>query len=109
MESVLNQLEILPIMPIMYIDIKWSFKTVSHIKCKYVSIKQEKGTIKHKESGKCLDIAGVKSGGTVVVNPCNGQDSQIWTFEHYLNLWLDMVHLVVGICLSFQGFYTVKV
>ncbi|CAG2241440.1 GALNT [Mytilus edulis] len=47
---------------------------------------KEKGTIKHKESGKCLDIAGVKSGGTVVVNPCNGQDSQIWTFEHYLNL-----------------------
>ncbi|CAC5414918.1 GALNT [Mytilus coruscus] len=47
---------------------------------------KEKGTLKHKESGKCLDVAGVKSGGTVVVNPCNGKDSQIWTFEHYLNL-----------------------
>lgn len=47
---------------------------------------KEKGTIKHKESGKCLDVDGVKSGETVNVKPCNGKDSQIWTFEHYLSM-----------------------
>ena len=47
---------------------------------------KEKGTIQHKESGKCLDVTGLKAGDTVNVNPCNGKDSQIWTFEHYLKL-----------------------
>ena len=44
---------------------------------------QATGTIKH-ISGMCLDRADVKMGGSVLVNPCSGADSQKWEFEHYL-------------------------
>ncbi len=37
----------------------------------------------HKASGKCLDVAGVSSGGFVAVRTCNGADTQQWKFEYY--------------------------
>lgn len=41
------------------------------------------GTMTHTASRLCLDRADIKSGGSVVVNPCSGADSQKWEFEHY--------------------------
>ncbi|XP_046350020.1 probable N-acetylgalactosaminyltransferase 9 [Haliotis rufescens] len=42
------------------------------------------GTIIHVKSGMCLDKAKLKNDDAVIVNACNGDDSQKWTFEHYL-------------------------
>lgn len=45
---------------------------------------QVSGTIVH-SSKLCLDRADIKSGGSVVVKPCSGADSQKWEFEHYIS------------------------
>lgn len=42
------------------------------------------GTIVHKSSGKCLDVANVQPGGSVVISTCTGGASQKWEFEHYV-------------------------
>lgn len=45
---------------------------------------KEKGTIVHVGSGRCLDVAGEKSGGFIHVRDCSSADSQKWNFQHYL-------------------------
>lgn len=45
---------------------------------------RETGTIIHESSGKCLDTADVKSGGSIVVSKCIGSGTQKWEFEHYV-------------------------
>ncbi|XP_046573297.1 probable N-acetylgalactosaminyltransferase 9 [Haliotis rubra] len=54
------------------------FKKTPGMKWKYDVVQ---GTIIQEKSGKCLDRAKLTAGGTVIVNPCNGGDSQKWTFE----------------------------
>ena len=44
---------------------------------------QATGTIVH-SSNLCLDRADIKSGGSIIIKPCTGADSQKWEFEHYL-------------------------
>ncbi|KAK7479302.1 hypothetical protein BaRGS_00029472 [Batillaria attramentaria] len=46
---------------------------------------KEKNKIIHVNSGMCLDTGGQQSMAEVVVKPCRDVDSQIWTFEHYLD------------------------
>ncbi|XP_050418639.2 probable N-acetylgalactosaminyltransferase 9 isoform X1 [Patella vulgata] len=47
---------------------------------------KESGTIKHVESGKCLDRSDIPSGKSIIVKICKkGVDSQKWAFEHYLD------------------------
>ena len=44
------------------------------------------GLIKHKSSGLCIDISGVKSGDIVKLQKCNaGIPEQLWTFANYLS------------------------
>jgi hypothetical protein len=46
---------------------------------------QEKNKIIHEASGLCMDVAGQSNNGHVQLKPCkDNADSQIWTFEHYL-------------------------
>ncbi|XP_013786813.2 polypeptide N-acetylgalactosaminyltransferase 1-like [Limulus polyphemus] len=44
------------------------------------------GPIIHRETGKCLDVAGSKATKDVYVTECKGTHSQIWWFENYLNM-----------------------
>ncbi|XP_071101953.1 probable N-acetylgalactosaminyltransferase 9 [Haliotis cracherodii] len=54
------------------------FKKTPGMKWKY---DMDQGTIIQDKSGKCLDRVNLSAGGTVIVNPCNGGDSQKWKFE----------------------------
>ncbi|KAF4525650.1 hypothetical protein B566_EDAN001250 [Ephemera danica] len=42
----------------------------------------EKGQLRHKRSGKCLDVEGVKSEEDVKVAPCSDSVFQVWSFDH---------------------------
>ena len=45
---------------------------------------QEDGSIVNMKNGKCLDVAGQKSGEFVRLRDCDKSDTQKWTFEHYI-------------------------
>ncbi|XP_076471914.1 putative N-acetylgalactosaminyltransferase 9 isoform X2 [Babylonia areolata] len=46
---------------------------------------KEKNKLIHESSGLCLDVAGQQNDGHPVLKPCKDVNSQIWTFEHYLD------------------------
>lgn len=46
---------------------------------------KEKNKMVHVQSGMCMDTAGQQNSGEVMLKPCRDVDSQIWTFEHYLD------------------------
>ncbi|BFY97302.1 hypothetical protein BsWGS_00342 [Bradybaena similaris] len=43
-------------------------------------------TIVNQASGKCLDIGNGKSGDYVITSACNGNQTQKWTMQHYLDM-----------------------
>ncbi|KAK7109707.1 probable N-acetylgalactosaminyltransferase 9 isoform X2 [Littorina saxatilis] len=46
---------------------------------------KKKNKIIHEQSGLCVDVNGEKNDGHPMLKPCKDTDSQIWTFEHYLD------------------------
>jgi len=42
------------------------------------------GTLKHKASGRCLDMKQLKNGDTIRMADCDGSDTQKFTIENML-------------------------